>query len=365
MTLEVSISHSFGSFKIDADFITGCGVTAIFGPSGAGKSTIVNAIAGLLRPQKGRISQDGEIMFDSSREIMVRPSKRRIGYVFQDGRLFPHLSVAGNIRFGVRFSTGSRSSVEEGDIAEILGLSGLMNRRPGTLSGGEKQRVALARALLSNPRLLLMDEPLASLDESRKDDILPYIERLRDVSKVPIVYVSHSMAEVSRLADHLVVLKMGKVFASDTAQSVLSDPEAMPYVGVREAGAIVLARVLEHERDGLTRLRFSGGDLLLPGVGVSPVLSVRVRILAKDIILSLAEPTGLSSNNILPVTVESVHRGDGPGVAVQVRAGRDSLLSRLTARAASEMQIAPGMSCYAILNATAVPRVSISAARPT
>ena len=363
MTLEVSISHHFGSFEIEANFTTGYGVTAIFGPSGAGKSTIVNAIAGLIRPQKGRISQDGEVMFDSSQEIMVRPSKRRIGYVFQDGRLFPHLSVAGNIRFGARFSVGSRSSVEEKDIAELLGLSGLMHRQPGTLSGGEKQRVALARALLSNPRLLLMDEPLAALDESRKDDILPYIERLRDISRVPIVYVSHSMAEVSRLADHLVVLQMGKVVASDTAQSVLSDPATMPYVGVREAGAIVSARVLEHESDGLSRLRFSGGDLLLPGVRVLPGLLVRVRILAKDIILSLAAPTGLSSNNILPVTVESVHWGDGPGVAVQVRAGQDSLLARLTARAATEMQIAQGMSCYAILNETAVPRVSISAAR--
>ncbi|MEL7257830.1 MAG: molybdenum ABC transporter ATP-binding protein [Pseudomonadota bacterium] len=359
MSLKVDIRHAFEGFKLDVSCIAGAGVTAIFGPSGAGKSTLVNAIAGLLAPDEGRITLGGEVLFDQAQAVHIVPAKRRIGYVFQDGRLFPHMSVRDNIRFGARYAPEGFDQAEESNLVDLLGLEALLTRRPGTLSGGEKQRVALARAWLSQPRLLLMDEPLAALDEPRKDEIFPYLERLRDVAQVPIIYVSHNLAEVARLADDLIVLQSGKVALCGSAETVLSDPKALPLLGVREAGAILPAKVIEHDADGLSRLALSGGEIVLPGVTATPGTSIRLRVLAQDVLLSRDPPQGLSSHNVLPVTVETLHRGAGPGVAVRLRAGEDVLLARITARAAEEMKLAPGVQCHAILNATAVPRGSI------
>ena len=295
-------------------------------------------------------------MLDTAAGIRMPPQKRRIGYVFQDGRLFPHMTVDGNIRFGMRFAANP------GDPAEVIGLLGLgdlLQRRPGSLSGGEKQRVALARALMSDPQILLMDEPLAALDEPRKEEILPYLERLRNRTNIPILYVSHSVAEVARLADDLVILQQGRIVRRGATEEVLSDPVAMPFVGVREAGSILRAEVVEHGGDGLSRLAISGGELVLPGVDVELRSHIRIRVLAQDILLSLERPEGLSSRNILPVTIESIRLGGGPGAAVSLIAGEDRLLARITAQAAQELALAPGLRCYAILKATAVPKGSI------
>ncbi len=356
MSLEVTITHITGDFELDVSFRTGSGVTAIFGPSGSGKSSITNAISGLINPLSGRIMLNETVLYDATSGLNSAPHKRRIGYVFQDGRLFPHLSVEGNIRFGLRFAKVGGNLDE---VVQMLGLEPLLSRRPNTLSGGEKQRVALARALLSQPRLLLMDEPLAALDEPRKDEILPYLERLRDRAKIPIVYVSHSVAEVARLADDLIVLQGGKIVMSGPTEDVLSDPAAMPFVGVREAGSILRAKVLEHGSDGLCRLQISGGELVLPGVVTGVGKTIRIRILAQDILLSLEHPIGLSSRNILPVQVTAIKLGDGPGAAVSLRCGSDRLLARVTAQAAEELGIKPGLDCFAILKATAVPRGNI------
>ncbi|MFN3209621.1 MAG: molybdenum ABC transporter ATP-binding protein [Roseovarius sp.] len=365
MSLEVDIRHGFPGLSLNVAFRAGPGVTALFGPSGAGKSSVVNAIAGLLRPDAGRIALGDTVLCDAERGLHVPVAERRIGYVFQDGRLFPHMTVAANIGYGARFVPGGLDRAEMDRVVALLGLDALLERRPTTLSGGEKQRVALARAWLSRPRLLLMDEPLAALDEPRKDEIYPYLERLRDVVQVPIIYVSHNLSEVARLADDLVVLQRGQVMLSGRAEDVLSDPGALPLVGVREAGAILPARVAEHGADGLSRLALSGGELLLPGVTAPEGATIRLRVLAQDVLLSLAAPEGLSSHNVLAVEVVALHRGMGPGVAVQLRAGRDVFLARITQRAASEMGIAPGLACFAVLNATAIPRGSIGGAVPS
>ena len=359
MSLDVDLRHRFPGLDLSVSFKAGPGVTALFGPSGAGKSSVVNAIAGLLRPGGGRIALEETVLFDAERGVHVPASQRRIGYVFQDGRLFPHMTVAANIGYGARFAKGGLDRDEMRRVVDLLGLEALLHRRPNTLSGGEKQRVALARAWLSRPRLLLMDEPLAALDEPRKDEIFPYLERLRDVAQVPIVYVSHNLAEVARLADDLVVLQRGQVVLSGSAEAVLSDPKALPLVGVREAGAILPARVAEHGADGLSRLTLSGGELLLPGVTAPEGSTIRLRVLAQDVLISRAAPEGLSSHNVLPVEVVALHRGMGPGVAVQLRAGQDVFLARITQRAATELGLQPGMTCFAILNATAIPRGSI------
>ncbi|MDQ7070869.1 MAG: molybdenum ABC transporter ATP-binding protein [Rhodobacterales bacterium] len=362
MSLSVNITHNFGDFAIEAKFDAGIGVTALFGRSGTGKTTIVNAIAGLFAPEYGRISLGDEVLFDAQKGINLAPHKRRIGYVFQDGRLFPHLDVAQNLAFAARFATIKPAPQETTRIVDMLGLGTLLTRRPATLSGGEKQRVALGRALLSHPRLLLMDEPLAALDGPRKEEILPYLERLRDdnTTHVSIIYVSHAVDEIARLADQLVLIQNGRVVRAGDAFEVFSDPAAVPLLGVREAGAVMRAKVVKHAEDGLSRLRMSGGDLLVPGVTAPLGQEVRIRILAQDIILSLGVPSGLSTRNILPVVIGDIRMGDGPGAAISLIVGQDRLLARVTARAVAEMDLKTGMNIYALVKATAVPRGNIS-----
>ncbi|MEQ9123869.1 MAG: TOBE domain-containing protein, partial [Alphaproteobacteria bacterium] len=244
-----------------------------------------------------------------------------------------------------------------------LGIGPLLARRPGALSGGEKQRVAIGRALLSRPALLLMDEPLAALDEARKAEILPYLERLRDETEIPILYVSHAMAEVARLATTVVALEAGRVVRAGPAVEVLSDPDAVPALGVREAGAVVAGRVLAHHDDGLTEIGVSAGSLFLPRIAAAPGASVRVRIEAQDVMLALTRPEGISALNILPATVTAVRRGPGPGVVAQLQAGEDRLLVRITRRSADALGVAPGLACYGVVKSVAVAQGDIGAAR--
>lgn len=360
MSLHVDIRHAFEGFALNVSFDAGPGITALFGRSGAGKTTIINAVAGLLRPDEGRIAFGEDVLFDVARQTDMPPHARGLGYVFQDARLFPHLDVSENLQFGSRYAPADRPGATLDDVVALLGLETLLSRAPGTLSGGEKQRVALGRALLSRPRMLLMDEPLASLDGPRKQEILPYLERLRDGPLgLPILYVSHAVDEIARLADRLVLLQDGRVARQGPLFDVMADPAAVPLLGVREAGAVIEAEVLAHASDGLSTLAISAGQLELPGVRAQVGSKVRLRVLAQDVILSKDQPRGLSSVNVLPVMVEAVHPGDGPGAAIALTAGADRLLARVTARAVEEMGLAPGMACHAILKATTVAPGSI------
>ncbi|UXX82967.1 molybdenum ABC transporter ATP-binding protein [Roseovarius pelagicus] len=359
MSLSVKIKHDFGDFTLDVAFEAGPGVTAVFGPSGAGKTSVANAVAGLFAPEQGMVTLGNRCLYDPSARVNVPPHKRRIGTVFQDGRLFPHLSVAGNLDFGARYIPRGSKIPNRDQVISLMEIGALLDRRPMHLSGGEKQRVALARALLMAPELLVMDEPLAALDGPRKDEILPYLERFTGSNGVPVLYVSHSVAEIARLADQIVVLRAGRVIRCDAVSEVLSDPEMVPLMGVREAGSVLRAKILGHDSDGLSRLAVSGGILLIPRVQAEPGNYIRLRVLAQDILLSLEAPVGLSSRNILPVMVLGLHRGDGPGVAVSLQLGDERLLARVTARAAQEMHLRPGLECHAILKATAVPRGDI------
>lgn len=358
MSLSVDLHHRFGAFQLDAAFEVTAGITAIFGPSGSGKSSMINMIAGLVHPDRGQIRLGGVEILNTETRSCVPVHKRRIGYVFQDDRLFPHLSVLRNIRFGQRF-TNAPTPVSEADIVSLLGLEPLLNRLPRDLSGGERQRVALARALLSAPELLLMDEPLAALDGPRKDEVLPYLEAFRDETGLPILYVTHSVDEVARLAGHLILLRDGQIVASGTTQSLLSDPAHLPFLGVREAGSILHATVVAQDPDGLSQLSVSGQSLVLPGITAHPKENLVIRVLAQDVLISLEYPTGLSSRNILSVTVQGLHKGDGPGMAVSLGLGDQTLLARITARAADELSLRPGLECHAIVKATAVPRSGI------
>ncbi len=360
MSLSVDIRHRLGTLELHIAFQAPPGITALFGQSGTGKTTVVNAVAGLLQPDSGRIDLSGQPLFDSARGLSLPAHKRRLGYVFQDGRLFPHMSVRQNLTYGRRFAApGSGPSL--GEVSALLGLEDLLDRRPGRLSGGEKQRVAIGRALLSRPRMLLMDEPLAALDSARKAEILPYLERLRDRTDVPILYVSHSVAEVARLATTVVVLEAGRVARAGRADHILSDPDMVRQLGVREAGAVLSATVGAHHPDGLTELSFSGGRLFLPRMETPAGTPTRVRILAQDVILSRAAPQGLSALNILPVRIIALREGSGPGVIVQMQSGQDRLLARITRRSADAMALRAGDTVHAIIKTVSIARTDIGA----
>jgi molybdate transport system ATP-binding protein len=362
MTLYVALQHDFDSFQLQAEFQAPPGVTALFGRSGSGKSSIVNAVAGLLRPNRGRVEVEGTVLLDTASGLTLPPHRRRVGYVFQDGRLFPHLTVRQNLLYG-RWFAPKGPGAEQSRIVDLLGIGALLDRRPEGLSGGEKQRVAIGRAILSNPRLLLMDEPLAALDEARKAEILPYLERLRDEIGLPILYVSHSVAEVARLATTVVVLDAGKVVAVGPAAKVLADPAMAPVMGLREAGAMLTARLVAQEGDGLTRFETSGGPLWLPKVAALPGAVLRLRILAQDVMLAVERPRGISALNVLEGQVEDIRIGEGPGAMVRLRVGEEHLLARITRRSVNALVLAPGKPVFVVLKAVSVAQENVGGGR--
>ena len=360
MTLSVDIAHDFGGFRLQVRFEAPPGITALFGRSGTGKTSVVNAVAGLLRPQAGRIVLNGAPLFDAAAGHCVPVHRRRLGYVFQDARLFPHLTVRRNLTYGQRFAPRDATGPDLAEVCALLGLEGLLERRPGALSGGERQRVAIGRALLSRPRMLLLDEPLAALDAARKEEILPYLERLRDHTAVPMLYVSHSVAEIARLATSVVVLEAGRVTRAGAAERVLSDPATARQLGLREAGAVLPATVTRHHDDGLSELAISGGRLFLPAIDLAVGRATRVRILAQDVIVATGPaPRGLSALNVLPATVLALREGHGPGVIVQLRCGDDRLLARITRRSAETLGLAPGVAVHAVVKSVSVARTDV------
>jgi len=357
--LEVDIEHRLGAFELDVHFRSGRGLTALFGRSGAGKTSVVNAIAGLLRPERGRIVVNGSVLIDTERGIRTPAHRRQVGYVFQEDRLFPHLTVRQNLLFGRWFAPGSTPQARLADVVDLLGIAALLDRRPARLSGGEKQRVAIGRALLASPRLLLMDEPLASLDAARKDEILPYIERLRDQAGVPIVYVSHAVAEVARLASTIVLISEGRVRAVGPLQEVMGRAELYPMAGRFEAGAVLAVRITAHDtRWGLTELSGAFGKLTVPRLPGPVGTALRVRIRARDVILAATPPTGISALNVLAGRVEAVVPIEEAALEVQLRLGNEPLLARVTRRSGATLGLVPGREVFAVIKTIAIDRRS-------
>jgi molybdate transport system ATP-binding protein len=360
MTLAIDIAHVQGGFRLDARFTTQGRVTALFGRSGAGKTTVVNAIAGLLKPARGKVEVDGETLLDTERGVSVPRHRRRIGYVFQEGRLFPHLTVRGNLRYGAWFAPRAAQYVSFERVVETLGISHLLERKPGRLSGGERQRVAIGRALLSHPRLLLMDEPLASLDAARRHEVLALIERLRDAFAIPVVYVSHSMDEVIRLCDTMVLMDAGRVAAVGPVEELLSRLDLRPLTGRYEAGAVIAARVTGHDDTfALTHLAFPGGTLRVSRLEASPATDVKVRIRARDVSLALVRPDDISVLNIFEGTVMEVSGDpdDPTGAQLDVRLDIGvPLWARITRRSASDLGIEPGRHVHALVKSVAIER---------
>ncbi|MBM6595871.1 molybdenum ABC transporter ATP-binding protein [Microvirga pudoricolor] len=354
MTLEVDLSHPLGAFRLEARFRSEGRLTALFGRSGAGKTTLVRAIAGLIRPEAGRIVVHGRTLVDTANRVFVPMHRRRVGVVFQDARLFPHLSVRRNLLFGRWFTPRNARAASVGHVVDLLGIGHLLDRRPATLSGGERQRVAIGRALLADPQILLLDEPLASLDEARKAEIMPYLERLRDETGLPIVLVSHSVAEISRLATDVVVLADGRAVASGPATEILGRPSLFPDLGPTEAGALIETRVLSHDDAyGLTVLQAKAGTLTVPRLERPVGSALRVRLRARDIMLALRAPEGLSALNVLPGRVVALAQADRSSMDVTLDCAGDAVVVHLTRKSADRLGLRPELLVHAVIKGIA------------
>ncbi|MGZ3273845.1 MAG: molybdenum ABC transporter ATP-binding protein [Caulobacteraceae bacterium] len=352
--LEIEVRARLGDFRLDARFQGAAdGVTVLFGPSGAGKSSVLAAVAGALRPEAGRIALSGEALFDSARGVDLPMERRRVGWVFQDARLFPHLSVEGNLRFGLKRAPGRgvAGPIRFDEVVDALGIGHLLHRRPRDLSGGERQRVGLGRALLSQPRLLLMDEPLASLDAPRRAEILPFLERVRGFG-VPILYVSHSLAEAVRLGDCMAVMRDGRVIAEGPLSDVVSRPELM-LAGSHARDGAALDGVVQGHDHRLTLVRAGPWDIRTPRFEAEVGAPVRLFILARDVMLALEPPRRISARNVLQGRVAALDAQDGR-VLVRLENEAAVLLSALTPDAVEDLGLRPGMTVWAVVKSVAV-----------
>jgi len=350
--IEVRVKHRTGSFMLDASFQSDARLTALFGRSGAGKTTVVNIIAGLIRPDAGRVVVKGETLVDVERRIFTPKHRRRIGYVFQDARLFPHLSVLQNLLYGRWFARQESGGMAFDQVVALLGLEGLLQRRPEGLSGGERQRVAIGRALLARPRLLLMDEPFAALDETRKSEIFPYMERLRDETDTPIVYVSHALREVTRLAGSMVLMDQGKVTAVGAPASLLAQ------VGPSESGSVLEGEVIEIDAAfGLSLVRTRAGLLRVGGLALPLGALTLVHIPAGGVLISRGRLSGVSALNQLEARVSAI---DPPSAEephqrlVRLDCDGAALLAQLTTKSVAELGLAPGQLVFAIIKSVSL-----------
>ncbi|MSP52475.1 MAG: molybdenum ABC transporter ATP-binding protein [Alphaproteobacteria bacterium] len=352
--LAVDIQHEVPGFALAAAFNADPGITVLFGPSGAGKTMLVDVLAGLVSPQRGRIAIGDNVLFDADRGINLPPERRRVGYVFQDARLLPHMTVESNLRFGWRRQPPERRSIEFSQVVKLLGLEGLIDRRTRDLSGGEKQRVALGRAMLTSPRVLLMDEPLASLDHARRHEILPFIERLRDEFEIPIVYVTHSIDELVRLAATVVLLDRGRLVAAGNLEELMRRLDLAAYTGGADAGAVLMATIVRHdERFELTYIAFHGGELAVPRLGLDVGRSFRVRIHARDVALATFRPVGLSTLNVIPGKITAIVGTErAPQVDILLDVGVP-LWARITRKSAVDLRLTVGAPVYALIKSIA------------
>jgi molybdate transport system ATP-binding protein len=362
MSLKVAVAKRFGSFLLDVEFDAPTpGIVALFGPSGCGKSTTINIIAGLLVPDHGEISLGDDVLLDTRRKIAIAAERRGIGYVFQDARLFPHLNVASNLGYAQRRARRTPYVSLERVLA-MLDLEPLLSRRVHRLSGGERQRVAIGRALLSQPRLLLLDEPLAALDRDRREEVLPYLETLRDQLSIPMIYVSHRFDEVLRLATHIVLMQSGTVAAEGGITQMSLDPKLRALIGPDAVGAVIDGTVIGGDAaSGLTRVRVGNGELKIEAARLVAGAPMRVQLLARDVIVSTRMPQYLSVRNSLQGVVTAID-DDGIGkaddlgsdlISIDIGAGA-SILARVTRAATRELELAVGAPVWALVKAVSL-----------
>lgn len=364
-TIEFSGSLPRSSFTLDAAFASNARLTALFGASGSGKSTVLNMIAGLQKPARGRIAIDGMTLLDTEKRISLPPHRRRVGFVFQDAHLLPHLSVRSNLGYGRFFTPQTERRIAFEPVIEALGIGHLLDRWPGTLSGGERQRVAIGRALIASPRILLMDEPLAALDAERRLEVLPLIERVRDAFAIPIVYVSHSADEVARLAGHVVRLADGRVAAEGPPAEVLA-PATLAHGAARfDALSMLTARVTRRDAGfGITELAHPAGQIVLPWDAGEIGTSVRVAVRATNVTLAKERPDNISVRSAVSGTVTGIAMGEGPFALVTIALqGGDTLFAYATRLAVEELGLGAGGAVVALVKTVAIDERGVTGLR--
>ncbi|TYC54130.1 molybdenum ABC transporter ATP-binding protein [Rhodobacterales bacterium] len=354
--LDVDITGRIGHLDLEARFSSDGGVTSLFGQSGAGKTTLTNMIAGLITPLSGRIAVNGTVLFDHAKGIDLPVRDRRIGHVFQDARLFPHMSVRTNLTYA-RWAGRRKSTRDFGEVVDLLGLDDLLDRKPPTLSGGEKQRVAIGRALLSDPRLLIMDEPLANLDQARRNDILPYLDRLCGEAGIPILYVSHSIEEVARLSTTLVILSGGRTPAYGPVADMLARTDLGRATGRHEAGALLEGKVARLDRQwGLTHVDIGGSFLQIPDLEAEIGTPVRLRIRARDVSLAVTPPEGLSIRNAFGAHIVSITEESGPYAEILCEVGGQTIRARITRASVHDLNLAVGKPVTVLIKSVAIDK---------
>ena len=358
--LSVNITKAFGSFRLETQFEVEEGsITAIFGKSGAGKTSTINAIAGLTRPDVGVIQIGNTTLFDQNLRINLPIYKRQIGYVFQDDRLFPHMTVRNNLIYGTPKNRDVANSLNLTDITGLLELAPLLERRPRTLSGGEKQRVAIGRALLSNPKLLLMDEPLASIDVQHRFEILPFIQRAREKTGITIIYVTHALEEVIFIADQIILLSEGQVTAQGTVEEIMSRLDLHPMTSRFDAGAVISATYSGYDREfDLGELSFDGGTLRIAGLNAEIGIHLRAHIRARDVSLMLDKPKDTSVLNVFKGELIEIRHEDGPQLDLLINIGTP-LIARITRKSLNDLNLDIGSKVYAMIKAVAIDRKTL------
>ncbi|PKM13537.1 MAG: molybdenum ABC transporter ATP-binding protein [Gammaproteobacteria bacterium HGW-Gammaproteobacteria-3] len=354
-TIKARFQLDYGDFKLAVDLkLPGNGITVLFGHSGSGKTTLLRCIAGLQRAPQGFLEVNGSVWQDSERGVFLPTHKRPLGYVFQEANLFAHLTVRDNLRYGLKRIKHNSGTVRLDHAVDLLGIGHLLERRPGQLSGGERQRVAITRALALNPEILLMDEPLASLDFKRKQEILPFLSRLHQQLAIPLLYVTHSQQEVAQLADTLVIMEDGRVQALGPLPDIQSRLD-VALAQDREAATVWQVIISEHEADyHLTRVEFSGGSLSLPRVDAEIGASLRVRIYARDVSIVLEAPAATSILNVLPATVTGSADGQAGQSVIRLVVGSQALLAHITRKSARLLDLQVGMAVYVQIKCTSI-----------
>lgn len=358
MTLSVDVTARFGTFSLEASFMTRGGLTVLFGPSGSGKTSLMELIGGLRRPDAGRMTLGETMLSDSAAGRFLPPHRRRIGWVFQDARLFPHLTARQNLTYGRMFTPRAERSAQFDRIVDMLDISPLLERRPAHFSGGEKSRVAIGRALMSSPRLLLMDEPLAALDDVRKAEILPYIERVRDVDNVEILYVTHALSEVVRLANEVIIMAAGRIVAFGEAMDALARFDLGTAIEPAEAGAVIEAEVADTPPTfGLLVVQARAGQLFVPAAAHHRRGRVRLRIKARDVLIARSRPVDMSALNVLFGQILAISQEVPGQVNLTLDCSGDRILATITAKSAHDLQLGIGQSVFAIIKSVTFERL--------
>lgn len=354
--ITVQFQLNYSAFQLDVDLrLPNCGVTVLFGESGSGKTTLLRCVAGLQYAANGFLEINGKVWQDSQKKLFLPTYQRALGYVFQEANLFSHLTVLGNLCYGLKRIGQNSNTQHFKQIVELLGIEHLLKRMPEHLSGGEKQRVAIARALVLNPEILLMDEPLAALDAKRKQEILPFLIRLHNELKIPVLYVTHSQQEVAQLADYLVLLAGGKVQAAGLLTETFNRLD-LPQAQEREAASVWQVTVVEHEADyHLTRVAFAGGELSLPALDAVVGSSLRLQIYARDVSITLGRPIATSILNVLPATISDIIENVCGGQSVVgLKVGNLPLLAHITKKSVNLLNLQVGMAVYVQIKGTSI-----------